>query len=365
MGHGHPWWHERKEELLAQAERASPCLVYNEETLNDTLFDLLCMEGTEKVFYPVRANAHPAILDKAHSLGAGFACCSGQEVDSLFGRFPDLSPERILLIPDAGRAEKMDRAFHSGVSVVVKSLDALWAWADALKGRDILVWVSSKLGDERHESRREEGNPGIALADVHAFAEGAEKIQTAVVGLYASVEACHMTNTGAVEFFSQWDGIRSSLEKPSVFVLAGVRKDLEGMDLAATGRIVEALQEQYPKAAIWLDPGSPLVSPAGGLLAKGGEVVRQREEAFIETDSGKKIVFPLGGKHPRHHVVNLSRLQGEGGEVQSVPADVFFITNMGAADMYSAGNTRLREAVAEHYLRARSICQVDWRLPKC
>jgi diaminopimelate decarboxylase/aspartate kinase len=365
MGHGHPWWHERKEELVALAERASPCLVYNEEILNDTLFDLLCMEGIEKVFYPVRANAHPAILEKAHSLGTGFACHSVQEVDSLFGRFPDLSPERILLIPDAGRDEKMDRAFHSGVSVVVKSLDALWAWADALKGQDILVGVSSKPGDEWDVEQLEGGNPGIALADVHAFAEGAEKIQTAVVGLYASIEACHMTNTGAVEFFSQWDGIRSSLEKPSVFVLAGVWNDLEGMDLAATGRIVEALQDRYEKAAIWLDPGSPLVSPAGGLLAKGGEVVRQREEAFIETDSGKKIVFPLGGKHLPHEVVNLSRLQGEGGEMQSVSADVLFITNMGAADMYFTGKKKLREAVSEHYLRARSICQVDWRLSKC
>jgi diaminopimelate decarboxylase/aspartate kinase len=357
------WWHQRKDELIALAGRGYPCLVYNEETLNDILFDLLSMEGIEKVFFPVRTNAHPAVLEKARSMGTGFACCSAQELESLLGLFPDLSPERILLIPDPRGDEKMHRAFHSGVSVVLKSLDALWAFEDTLKGREILVWISSKPRDEK--GLTDDGKPGIAPADMAALTEGVKTRQAGAVGLYASIEDFQGTNPSDVEWLSSWDGIGNLLEEPRVFVLAGVRSDLEGVDPAAAGRIVEALQERYPKAAIWLEPSSRIVSPAGGLLARGDPVVKHKDKVSILNDSGKKVVVPLGDKSPPHEVVNLSGLERGFGERPGVPADVLFITNMGAADTYSVGKKKLREAVSEHYLRARSICKVDWRLPKC
>lgn len=356
MAHGHPWWDQRKDELIALAEKRSPCLVYNEETLNDTLFDLLCIEAVERVFYPVRANPHPTILEKAYRMGAGFTCLSGLEMDRLFGLFPDLSPDRILLVADTQRAETLDRAFHSGVSVVLKSLDALWAWADFLKGRDILVWVSSGDAHKKADDARERSKPGVPLWDMDAFIERAGALKSAVVGLYASLD---WARSGLEEWFSHCDGIWNRMEKASIFVLAGlsVGRDLGGIDTAATAAIVEALQERYHDAAIWLDPGSAILSQAGGLLIKGRKIVRQNEGAFIETDSEEKIIIPWPGKGSPHDVVNLSRLEDRV-EGKGDTRDVLLITNMGAPEMYSTAKTELREAVSEHYLRARRICQV-------
>ena len=357
MAHGHPWWDQRKDELIALAEERSPCLVYNEETLNDILFDLLFIEGVERVFYPVRANPHPVILEKAYSMGAGFACLSSLEMDTLLGLFPDLSPDRFLLVPDTQRAETLDQAFHSGVSVVLKSLDAFWAWEDFLKGRDILVWVSSRDAHKGEDDARERSEAGVPLWDMDAFIERAGALKSAVVGLYATLD---WARNNPEKWFSHCDGIWNRLDKAAVFVLAGLSagRDPGGIDTAATAATAEALQDRYPEAAIWLDPGSAILSQAGGLLIKGRKIVGQKEGAFIETYSGERVVISRPGKGPSHDVVNLSRLEDrvEGkGDTRDV---LLIITNMGAAEMYSTAKTGLRVAVSEHYLRARSICQV-------
>ena len=55
------WWHARKAELLALAEEGSPLYVYNEETLNETLFDLLSIEAVNRIFYPVKISGQETV----------------------------------------------------------------------------------------------------------------------------------------------------------------------------------------------------------------------------------------------------------------------------------------------------------------
>lgn len=68
------WWMERQQELRALARETLPLLVYNEEILNETFFDLLAVGAVERVFQPVGVAPHPLILRKAWELGAGFQC---------------------------------------------------------------------------------------------------------------------------------------------------------------------------------------------------------------------------------------------------------------------------------------------------
>jgi diaminopimelate decarboxylase/aspartate kinase len=374
----HPWWYSRKDEIMVLGEERSPCLVYNEESINDTLFDLLCIEAFETVLYPVQANPHPGILEKAYDMGTGFRCLSWREAQHVLDLFPDIAPHRMLLFPGTGTAKTWERAFSSGYHVVLKSLDALRAWPDRFRGREILVWVSAGGVNKGDADVREPTEPCFTLSDMDCLLETSEKVKAAVVGLYAWPNKLCWIRTGAEEFFSYFEGIWSRLEKASIFVLAGApqKPDFGGIDMAATVRIAEALQWRHPDAKFWLDPGFLVVSEAGALLIKAQTIVQQKEGFCIGTDAGKEIIIAYGGKGPHHEVVNLSGLDrgvGEHGDeiVMGVSrhissfesGDILLITNMGAAAMYSAGNTGLREAVSEHYLRARSICQVEWRLP--
>ena len=111
MSRTQEWWHARKETLLGLAEEKSPLYVYNEEILNDTLFDLLSIEAVSRVYYPVEANPHPKILEKAYELDVCFKCRSWTEIDRLFSLFRNISPRRILFIPGPENLEAWRRAF--------------------------------------------------------------------------------------------------------------------------------------------------------------------------------------------------------------------------------------------------------------
>jgi hypothetical protein len=58
------WWVEGQQELKAPAEKKVPLLVYNEEILNETFFDLLPVRAVEKIFQSADAVPHPGIFQK-------------------------------------------------------------------------------------------------------------------------------------------------------------------------------------------------------------------------------------------------------------------------------------------------------------
>ena len=55
--------------MLAMTGQGFPLYVFDEETLNEILFDLLSIDVIDCLFYPVHANPHPKILRKAVEQG--------------------------------------------------------------------------------------------------------------------------------------------------------------------------------------------------------------------------------------------------------------------------------------------------------
>ena len=47
------WWFDRREELVILAGEKSPVRIYIDEILNEVLFDFLCIDTVERVFYAV------------------------------------------------------------------------------------------------------------------------------------------------------------------------------------------------------------------------------------------------------------------------------------------------------------------------
>jgi len=109
------WWQARRYELLAMADQGSSLYVFNEETLNEILFDLLSIDVMDRLLYPVHANPHPKILRKAVEQGVGFRCISCDEMDGLLRDFNGLDPGRILFFPVAAPSRDFARAFDRGV----------------------------------------------------------------------------------------------------------------------------------------------------------------------------------------------------------------------------------------------------------
>lgn len=136
------WWHLRQEELLSVAEKGCPIYVYNEETLNETFFDLLSIDPLDLIFYPVHANPHPRILKKALEMDVGFKCISVDEITRVLKNFPRLSPRRILFVPDHAHGKNFDRAFNYGAHVAVNdSMHSKGGRVSFKTGNSSSVWI--------------------------------------------------------------------------------------------------------------------------------------------------------------------------------------------------------------------------------
>jgi len=136
MNIANDWWSPRKEELLRVAGKECPIYVYNEEALNETLFDLLSIDALDLLFYPVHTNPYPKILRKAFELHVGFKCVSIDEITHVLKNFPKLEPQRILFVPDHAHGEDFERAFDFSIhsksgrmSFKTGKSSSAWIWA--------------------------------------------------------------------------------------------------------------------------------------------------------------------------------------------------------------------------------------------
>ena len=132
------WWYERKNELISLVHSNSPVYVYNEEAINDTLFDLLSIDAIESLFYPFHINHHPQVLEQVNRLGAGFGCVSSPEISCLLERFPLMKPEEFLFIPNYLCPHDYEYGLELGVNVVVNRLHPLRTWPDIFRNRKVL-----------------------------------------------------------------------------------------------------------------------------------------------------------------------------------------------------------------------------------
>ena len=71
------WWFDRREELENLAREKSPVRIYVDEILNEVLFDFLCIDAIERVFYNACTNPHPGYWRR--SIGWGRALHAFQE----------------------------------------------------------------------------------------------------------------------------------------------------------------------------------------------------------------------------------------------------------------------------------------------
>jgi diaminopimelate decarboxylase/aspartate kinase len=151
------WWRDRRADLLALAEEATPRYVYDATTLRRAARTLLGVEPVDRVLYALKANPHPDVLRVLHDEGVGFECVSLAEVERVFDLFPDLDSDRVLFTPNFAPRAEYERAFARGVHVTVDNLFVLEAWPDVFAGREAFVRVDPGQGRGHHAHVRTAG----------------------------------------------------------------------------------------------------------------------------------------------------------------------------------------------------------------
>jgi len=311
-----PWWHARRDALLALAEAQTPRYVYDLPTVRAHARRLTAAVPADRALYALKANGHPDVLRAVAGEGLGLECVSWNEIAHVRAVLPDFDPGKILFTPNFAPRIEIERALAEGVRVTLDNAATLDAWADLWRDRDVFVRVDPGVGKGHHAHVQTAGTRskfGIAAADLSDLAERARQLGTRVVGLHAHVGS-GVDEPDAWAETARTLAAHADAHFPDVRVLdvgGGLPVPTGGappFDLEAAGSALAAFKSARPEFEIWVEPGRYLVAAAGVLLARVTQVKHKGTVRFVGLDAGmNSLVRPaMYGAH--HDVVNLSRL---------------------------------------------------------
>lgn len=378
------WWRKRREELLALTAEQSPLYVYDESTLQANVDAIKQIEPIDRVFYAMKANAHPDILRLFYDAGLGFECVSPGEVDLVRSLFPDLDRERILFTPNFAPHEEYAYGFEHAGYVTLDNVYPLEAWPNIFEGKELIIRVDPGRGHGHHKHVRTAGTQskfGVAPGELDRLERLAEQAGVKIIGLHAHVGSGIVTP----ETWSETALFLTTLAErfPDVRILnvgggLGVadRPGALALDVGAVAEGLAKVKLANPGFQLWMEPGRFMVAQAGVLLAKVTQLKSKGPVNYVGLETGMNSLIRPALYGAYHEIVNLTRLDEpatvtaeivgpicETGDVlghgRSVPesreGDVFLIATAGAYGRVMASHYNLREPAKEVMLRSEMV----------
>lgn len=376
-----PWWHARRDDLLALADEATPRYVYDAATLRTKASALRDADAIDRPFYAVKANPHSGVLRVLHDEGLSFECVSPGEVEHVRTLFPDLDPDRILFQPNFGAVEEYAAAFAAGVHVTLDNLHPLLHHPEVFADQAFFVRVDPGRGHGHHRHVRTAGAQskfGVVPSELDRLYAKADAIGARIKGLHVHVGS-GITDP---DTWAEIAGFLASLagERPDVRILnvgggLGVpeRPNMEALDLQQVTDRLAQFKAAHPEYALWMEPGRYVVAEAGVLLGRVTQTKSKGAQHYVGMDTGMNSFIRPALYGSYHEIVNLSRLDAqptytadvvgpicETGDVigrtrrlpETEEGDVLLVAKTGAYGASMRMNYNLRPPADEVVLRA-------------
>jgi len=309
-----PWWRAARGGLLDLA-RATPRYVYNLPTIRERARALRALQSVDRVYYAVKANAHPAILRALAQEGLGFECVSPGELDAV-DAIAEANASPRLFTPNFAPHVDYERALQRGVPVTLDALHPLQHWPDLFAGREIMLRVDLGRGLGHHDKVRTGGADskfGLPLEHLDAFMELARRHDVRITGLHAHLgsgimDASHWpTVCGQLASIAERVGSVRTLNLGGGLGVPSHPGEAE-LDIAAVDAALAEVKRTYPQYELWLEPGRWLVADAGVLLAHVTQTKRKGTIDYLGCDAGMHVLIRPALYDAWHEIVNLSRL---------------------------------------------------------
>ncbi len=373
------WWRTRRGELLEIARTSGPVYVYAAPELRAAAAALGGLDAVDRLFYSVKANCHPGVLQVFHAAGLGFECVSAAELDHVLALFPGLDASRLLFTPNFAPREEYRHGFETGARVTVDNLHPLREWPEIFRGREIFLRLDPGRGRGHHAHVRTAG----AQSKFGLAPEQIDEMRALVAACGAEVVGLHVHSGSGIRTPEAWSEVALFLEEAAGRFPAARILDLGGglgvperpgqspLDLEVLGSQLGRFKAANPRFELWLEPGRFLVATAGVLLARVTQVKRKGEVTYVGLETGmNSLIRPAlyGAYHP---ISNLSRLDApatwtahvvgpicETGDIlgrsrrlpPTAEGDVILIANAGAYGRVMSSHYNLREPAGEALL---------------
>ncbi len=311
-----PWWHAERERLIALAAELSPRYVYHGPSVDAAAARLTALSSVDRVFYAMKANPEPRLLQRIERAGLGFECVSPAEIDRVKAACPDIAPDRILFTPNFAPREEYVAGFEAGAWVTLDNLHPLEHWPDVFRGRDVMVRIDPGKGRGHHDHVKTAGARskfGVSFDQIDRLKALAAQHDVTVVGLHAH-------SGSGIRTAAQWAEVAERLVEaaqrfPTVRHLdvggglaVAEKPGRAGVDLDAVDATLAAFKAKHPRYALWIEPGRYLVAEAGVLLARVTQLKKKGPVRYVGVDAGMNSLIRPALYGAYHAIVNLDRL---------------------------------------------------------
>jgi diaminopimelate decarboxylase/aspartate kinase len=300
------------------SKATTPRYAYHLPTIRERARALRALSAVDRIYYAMKANAHPAILRAVAEEGLGFECVSPGELAAVDGiREAGAVPR--LFTPNFAPRDDYAYAHRQGVPTTLDALHPLQSWPELFANREIMLRVDLGRGLGHHEKVRTGGATskfGLPLDQLDAFVALARKNGTRIVGLHAHLGSGILEANHWAEVYGQLASLADKVGSVAYLNLGGglgvpSHPGEAELDLAALDAALNEVRQAYPQYRLWLEPGRWLVADAGVLLARATQVKRKGALNYLGCDAGMHALIRPALYEAWHEIVNLSRLDAE------------------------------------------------------
>ena len=284
------------------------------------------MRSVARVFYAIKANPHPAILQAIAALGLSFECVSRGEVERVLQAVPGIARERLLYTPNFAPRVEYQWALDQGLRVTVDNLYVLRNWSGMFRGREIFVRIDTGHGQGHHQKVRTAGMHskfGVPLFELAELRRLATQCEATIVGLHAH------TGSGNFAIGSWVETARILADAAAQFPGLGViniggglgvpdRPGRRPLDLGKLDTALGQVRAIHPGLELWLEPGRYLVAAAGVLLAQVTQLKGKGVVQYLGVATGMNSLLRPALYGSYHEIVNLTRLDEPAGSLYTV-----------------------------------------------
>ncbi len=315
-----PWWERKQKALLAIKPKRQPAYVYDMETVAERAEALMAFKNLDQVFYAMKANWHPRILQTLVQFGMGIECVSLAEIEHVFSHVPGIDPQRLVFTPNFAPRHEYEAAIDHGVRLTLDNIHPLEHWPELFADIELIVRVDPQRGRGHHRHVQTAGARakfGVPMADLEALRRLAKAAGARITGLHAHagsgiLDPGHWRDVGV--FLAAIIAGFPDLKTLNLGGGLGVPDTAGsgGLDLAAMDHNLSLVRKACPGLELWLEPGRFLVAEAGVLLASVTQTKIKGSTAYagLETGMNSLIRPALYGSH--HDIVNLTCLGDDG-----------------------------------------------------
>ncbi len=314
-----PWWETKRDELLNIGATHSPCYIYDSQTQAEKADELLSLKAIDQLFYAIKANPHPGVLQTLYQKNIGFECVSIDELKHVLALFPTIDKNRLLFTPNFAAKSEYEYAFAIDCYVTIDSLYPLQNWPDLLRGKSVLLRIDPGCGAGHHKFVCTGGNEskfGITKEDLDQASTLIAQHNIKVIGLHAhsgsgilSLDLWQQTALMLAAEISRFPEIHIINIGGGLGVVD--KPGQQSLDMDALDSSLMAVKTRYPQLSLWLEPGRFFVAESGVILAKVTQCKEKGKVRFIGIETGMNSLIRPALYGAYHDIVNLSRLTEE------------------------------------------------------